>query len=103
MHPTGRPQLAHPGVDDRIAGLAALPCLQLSGIRGPREPLEIGSQRFRRRAGEVIENVVRELPPADLAEERLSILRRAIRKRLVDRSPDLAGTDLSELQMRREL
>ena len=65
------PQLPHAGIDDRHTGAAALPGLKGDGVLAPGEAREAGIERCGRRVREREQNVVRELPPADLADEAL--------------------------------
>jgi hypothetical protein len=63
------PQLAHAGIDDRIPTQPTLPGTQLTRVA---PPLELVKTRIQRRIGgvrKVIEEVVRELTPAELADE----------------------------------
>jgi len=68
-------ELAHSGIDDRIAGSAALPGAQARIVLSPGEGIEGRLQVAVREIGPVIEQVSAELAPAELALCRLGDLR----------------------------
>ena len=69
VHPAVPPELAHPGIDDGIAGPAPLPGPQQRRIRLPGEAGEALPQRRLRQFRPVPEQVVGELPPQHLGQE----------------------------------
>jgi hypothetical protein len=66
VHPARSPQLPHPGVHDRKAGVTALPCSQVRSIGGPLEALEASVERLQRRVRKVIDQMMCELAPQQL-------------------------------------
>lgn len=58
VHIASLPELAHAGIDDGVAGLAALPCFESLGVVSPGEGIEFGLQVYARDIGEVVEEVV---------------------------------------------
>ncbi len=102
VHPAGGPQLAHAGIDDGNARLAALPCAQIVGVvvrPAPGKPAEpVAVQRLLGGLREVIEQVVGKLAPAQLPNE--------VRGLPTDRTPRLDGrqrllrADLAKVQVR---
>src|SRR6185369_15955646 len=69
MHPSCLPKLAHPRIDERIAGPAALPGLQ--SLRGFDEwkALEARGPGLLRQIGEMIEQVHIEIAPTQFAQK----------------------------------
>ena len=70
VHPAGRPELAHAGVDERVAGAgraARRRARPASSRQGKR--CEALAQRTLGRVREVVQQVVAELAPAELAQE----------------------------------
>ena len=70
IHPV-RPELAHASVHDRISGPAALPGRELRGVAAPRKTSELVAQRHFRKLRPVEQEVIGELAPGELSEERL--------------------------------
>ena len=98
VHPAGRPELAHAGVDDRIAGAAALPGLD-GVVLVAREGVELRPEVALGEVAEVEEQVVGELAPAELGQELLGRGRQAAAR---GGAPDLARADLAESEVRRQ-
>ena len=73
VHPTRLPQLAHPGVDQGDAGAPGLPGGEqgLGPVGAPGEGGEAWVQGFLRGVWVVVEQVVGELPPAELPHKGL--------------------------------
>ena len=63
VHPTGRPQLTHAGIDDRIASVPARPGLELRVTPRPWEIRELRAEWFIGQARPVEQQVVREFAP----------------------------------------
>ena len=100
VHPAGRPQLAHAGIDDRIAGAPAPPRPDVVGIGlGPGEIVEGRLQIARGEVGMVVEEMPGEFPPGEFRQE---LVRAAPAGVPAIGVPDLTGADLAEAQMRRE-
>ena len=75
VHPPRGPEFPHACVDDGIAGLAALPALEMVAVR---PPWKAGEGFAERRVGErrvVCEEVIGELAPQQLLEERVGAAR----------------------------
>lgn len=106
VHPAGGLEFAHAGIDDGIASLALLPGSQPIRIPAPWETSELGSERFCGGVGEMVKELMRELAPADFSEKPALVpghSRSALPlRRGFERVPNLAGPDLTEMQMRRE-
>ena len=99
VHPAGRPELAHARIDDRNAGLAALPAADRFRVATrPREFVELRIEVVIGRFRKVIQQMMRKLAPAEFAQIRFSV-RRTIR---VQPPGDLARSDFAEVQMRRQ-
>ena len=94
--------LPHPGVDERVAGAAALPGADEARIRvRPGEPVEGAVHVLRVEVLVPGEEVVVELAPAELGEELLLDRGRGLRP--PHPMPQLVtGADLTELEMRGE-
>ena len=69
LHPAGLPQLTHAGIIERVAGTAAVPCLEIIGAVPPRISIEIRSPVTLGKRRKIIEEVMSKLSPADLAQE----------------------------------
>ena len=67
VHPAGGHQLAHRGVDDRIARSACAPRLEVVFVLRPGHALELGQIRPARHTWSVPQDVVVELAPDQLA------------------------------------
>ncbi len=112
MHPTGGPKLAHAGIDDGVTGVATFPCAERGRVGAPGEGFIFRTERAIGGVGEVIEQMVGELAPADFAEKRGGRVAPAAgvcgcRARFAgihraDRVPDLARADLTKVQVRGE-
>ncbi len=98
VHPAGLPQLPHPRVHDRDAGAPAPPGPQLRRGIAERQGGEGRAHRLLRHVGPVEQQVGRELPPQDLAQEGFEALAGALR-RLLGHVPNLAGADLAPVQV----
>jgi len=102
VHEAGRPQLTQAGVDDREPGAALLPGAEQCGVLRPWKTLEAFVEGTLGRVRIVMQQVIRELTPAYLADETVGGLRRF---RLIDdgiarRDQALARTDLTKVQVR---
>ncbi len=73
MHIPGPPEFAHAGVDDRVAGQSALPFRQCVVVFPPREAIKLALQVFDRQLRLVIQQVIGELAPAQLAQETVCV------------------------------
>ena len=107
VHPAGRPELPHAGIDDRIARAAPLPGPQADRVVRPGKLRVVGPQRRVARVRKVEQQVIGELPPAELAEIGLGAAAGDLRRGRAadgraDRMPDAAGRDLAEVQVRRQ-
>ena len=99
VHPAGGEQLAHAGVDDRVAGLAAAPRREpvaRPGIGVDDEPGELGPQGRPRRLRPPVEHVGVELAPAQLAPER------GLVRIVAETGKQLARVDHPEAQVGRQ-
>ena len=107
MHPAGRPELPHAGIDDRKTGASLLPRTKPDGVVRPGKPRVVGPQRRVARVGKVVQQMVGKLPPAEFAEIGLRAARRDLRRRLppnglADAMPDPSRRDLAKVEMRRQ-
>ena len=108
VHPACRVELPHPRIDDRIARLAALPCPQFFPVRVLRPPefFKVCPQRPLRRVRKMKQQVMRKLPPPDLAQKNpRPVARRKHPGRLRlrrHRRPHLPRPDFPEMQPRRK-
>ena len=98
------PQLSHPGVNDRIAGMPMRPGLKSVLVVPPGKALELGPQRTRRHIGMGVEQGCRKVAPGELGQ---IFLRGAgqpmlFRRRGFDRVRDAARRNLAETQVRRQ-
>jgi hypothetical protein len=98
------PEFTHAGVDDGIAGLAALPGPQRPGIGFPRKGVERGLQVALGQIGNVEQQMPAEFTPAQFAEEFVDVtgelwILGGGKSRGV---PDLPRADLAKAQMRRQ-
>ncbi|NBX34181.1 DUF1592 domain-containing protein [bacterium] len=98
--PAGPPELAHTRVDDRVARATDLPGAQELLVRLPRELLELLAQRSVGRLGEMVDQVLRKLPPADLGHVLVAAVRAEF-PRGAHGIDDLQRGDLAEVQVRR--
>ena len=69
MHPAGRPELPHPGVDNRVTGLPFLPGPQKSLVANPRKILELFSKRTIGGFREVKQQMMGEFAPGHLLQK----------------------------------
>ena len=104
MHHAGVPEFAHAGIDDGIAGEAALPRTQGFRVLFPWKGVERRLQVAHRQIRHVEQQVTAELAPADFAEELVDLARepRVLGGDEMCGVPDLARADFAEPQMRRE-
>src|SRR3546814_18026605 len=88
----------------RSAGATTLPAVQQGGVVAPREGVEIGTEVALRQIGDVIEQVMRELAPAQLGEEFLGTARGAVSLAGAQQHglPDLARAEPAEIPMPRQ-
>ena len=101
MHPPGRPQLAHAGIDNGNAGLAALPGIQPGRIAAPGEVIELAVEIFVPQAAEMMGEINGKVAPTQLGQEFLGALETAAALGVVsDRMPDRARRDFAPGQMR---
>ena len=98
------PELTHAGVDDGIAGLAALPGAQCPAVGFPGKGVERGLQVTLRQIRHVEQQMPAELAPAQFAEEFIDVARefRMLGGGKACRVPDLPRADFTEAQMRRK-
>ncbi len=104
VHHAGVPELAHAGVDDRVAGQAAPPGLQCARIALPGKGVELLLQISVGEVGDVEQQVAAELAPAELAQELVDVAgeARVLGGGEAGCVPELARADLAEAQMRRQ-
>ena len=104
VHHAGVPELAHSGIDDGVAGPAALPGDQGLVVALPGEGVEGRLQVALGEIGDVEQQVAAEFAPAEFAEELVDIARelRAFGGGKARGVPDLARAELAESQMRRQ-
>src|SRR5262249_15495873 len=102
VHPAGLPELAHAGVDDRIAGATLLPRAQRLGVLPPWERVEPLLQVLARKIGKAVQELIAELAPAELGQEFFDVARDASAplRREGRGVPDLERADLAEPEMR---
>src|SRR5207342_853099 len=99
--PAGLPQLPHAGVDDGDAGASRLPRVEGRRIEpSPGEIIETHIEVALGRMREVMQQVVRELAPAELALECGSRFDGRIAR--TDRGEHALHRDFAEVQVRRE-
>jgi hypothetical protein len=94
-HPAGGLELAHRGVDERVAGAAGLPGLQRLVVVDPGERAHPGMVLLAGVVGVVEEHVREEVAPRELPHERLRPRSAAPQRPLLD----LAGGERAEVQM----
>ena len=103
VHPAGGPELTHAGIDERIAGATALPASQSLRVAPPGEVGECGTEGRTGGGRVVMEKMVGEFAPVDLAQEGLHALDRSGgpvgRRRALRRHDDLSRADLAEMEM----
>ena len=97
-HPAGVGELAHGGVDDRVAGAALFPGLHLGRVGTPRDCVVLRLLRVVDEVGALGEEVRVPVSPGKLTGERL-----ASRRRASDRAHHLPGRDGAEAQVGREV
>jgi hypothetical protein len=103
VHPSRHPELAHAGVDDRIAGLPALPGKKKPLILAPGKRSILLAKGSVRQIGRMKQQMIGELPPRKLAQKRLVSGGAPVRVRMSKRRvPALRRRDLAEMEMRRE-
>src|SRR5690606_33795964 len=100
-HGSSGPQLAHAGIDDRNTGAAALPGVQQRRLRGRpgkavKTWIEVGVGSLR----EVMQQVPRKLPPAQLPQTTINIGITARAAPCLQRARDAPRRDLTEVQVR---
>jgi hypothetical protein len=93
VHPAGLRQLAHPGVDDRIAGAALAPGVEVLVGAVPLEGVELGAMGVMGVGRVVQEHVGVEVAPRELAGVRVMTSGLLL---------ELAGGDAPEVQVRAE-
>ncbi len=71
VHETGRVELAHAGVDDGEAGRPLPPAPEPARVVAPSQPLVLGVKRMAEHAVEVKGDVGEEVPPVELAKDRV--------------------------------
>ncbi len=104
MDPASLPQLAHPSIDDRIAGHALLPAFeipfdQVSGVRiAPQSALVVIAIAVARIIGELADDVLGIIAPDDLLGENLP----PDRSLVLQRVPDLHRADFAPMEVRRQ-
>jgi hypothetical protein len=76
-HEAGRPELAHRGVDDRVARAAGLPGVDRLVVRPPRQALELAAERVVQDVRVVPQDMGVEVAPDELLDEDPSSLARA--------------------------
>ena len=69
MHKTCLPQLTHARIDNGVAGLALLPCFELSFAIVPRKGRELVFERDVGHFVEEIDELITEFAPADLCQK----------------------------------
>ena len=100
VHPAGLPELAHAGIDDRVAGPPALPGPDVVGIGlGPGEVVEGGFRLLAARSG--CSSSRCQANSRQPSSDR-NLVRAAPAGAAGNGVPDLTGADLAETQMRRE-
>ncbi len=99
MHPARCPEFAHPGIHQRIARPSAPPCPQVPGVVAPGHTVKSAPEIDRVHAGIVVQQVVAELTPAELAEKGEGV---APGRARADCGGDLPGADLAKMQVRRQ-
>ena len=99
VHPPGRAQLAHAGVDDGEAGAALPPRGELVARLVVRHPLELGPQVVARGLRVVEQHVGVELPPGEL----LAVGRRALAGEAAQVVQHRARVDLAPLEVHRHV
>src|ERR1700722_13557006 len=104
VHDAGVPEFAHPGVDDGIAGLTALPRLKRPVVALPWKGVERGLQVATCQIRHVKQQMTAEFTPAQFAQEFVDVAGKAMAPGRGEASgvPDLPWTDLAKAQMRRE-
>ena len=101
VHPPRRPQLAHPRVDDRIAGLPLGPRGKIYiGLfaAAPVECFKFSTCAARSVVGKLVDRIGCIIAPADFSQERFAFCADPLR----DMMPNCRRRNLSEMQMRRQ-
>ena len=88
-----RQQLAHSGIDERVAGFSLGPRRESFGINAPGKAGELRAQRLLRGVREVVQQVMGKLAPGDLAQIGFGGFVGA------QLTPDLGRADFSEVQV----
>ena len=104
VHPSRAPQFAHPRVHDRVTRAALLPGGQRPRLVAPRKVVEAGAPVLLHHVREVDEQVVAELAPCELAQERLRPAgsgAAGLDERGQD-APHPVGTDFAPVEVRGE-
>src|SRR3546814_13212999 len=75
VHPARRPELPHSRVDDRIAGAASRPCLEIGlarsvADRAPGKAVELLAPVFLAQPWKLLHLAKRKIPPCQFAQER---------------------------------
>ena len=98
VHPSCRPQLAHPGVDDGVSGLSLGPGNKIRLGIAPRQTVKIRPRIRRSVIGKLVNRIRRIIAPANLAQIRLTFFAHTLGHMM----PDSRGRNLAEMQMRRQ-
>ena len=104
VHVPGRVELAHAGIDERIAGAALRPGGKVPRALAPGDDLEAPLQVLAGDLRVVEEDVLVELPPAEFGEKLVDVaMARLARGRgRLRRQPHLPRPDFPEVQVRRQ-
>jgi hypothetical protein len=93
------PEFAHAGIDDRIAGAAALPRLERCVVVAPGKCVKTRLQILRSEIRKMMQQVVGKFAPAKLAQELLDITRwRPLVGSEARRVENVDGADFAEAQ-----
>ena len=105
VHPARCPQFAHAGINDRVAGIASLPCLERVIVFAPRKVRELGPEGLAHQVRPVVQQVIGELPPQQFLQKVFCAtvhIAAAVGHGVAGGVPALERGDFSEVQMRRQ-
>jgi hypothetical protein len=100
VHPAGLPKLPHAGIDDGVAGLAALPGAESLLRGGPRKPVERIIEILLGQSRKMKQQVVAKLAPGEFAAQLGDVVGLGLRPYAVEPRQDLIGCNLTMYEVR---